>query len=298
MLPEKLQGKVVSATAFVRNFGAYARNAGAEPIHILNHGRPAWSLVTTEQLERLAEAQSGPSGSESDRLTLNKVLESIHTSVIVVDRQLRIVRINSLGRKGLNVENEDAIGVPLARLLTDQRFSFILRAVERVRDTGINEELDVDTFTVPVHSYHMKIEQFPEGIAILSEDVTAQALARERYSAASIYEELMDALPGLARGTINARSVIVSASTALSHLVQTDADRIVGMRLTSLFHATVRGEVTDAVEALLADRKPFTLDTSLQTGGMNTMAVTLSATPNPLHGNDDGAIFLLQKQAN
>jgi PAS domain-containing protein len=293
MFLERLPGKVVSATAFVRNFGAYARNAGSEPIHILNHGRPAWSLIATEYLDKLAKA--GPGGSGEDRLALAMVLDTIATQVIMVDADLNIVRINPAACHNMQVNDDDVRGIPFASIVPDHRFQFLIRAVERVNQTGISEALDVDTPEQPPRTFHVKVERYGEGLVIFADETTAQMLIRERYAVADAYEELIDALPGLARGTINARGVITSPSTALADLVQTDRSKIVGMRLSSLFHTSVRSEVTDAIENMLSNRSPFTMPAILQAGGMETMEVTFSAMPHPAHGREDRAIFLLQK---
>ncbi len=292
MVMEKLPGKVVSATAFVRNFGAYARNAGSEPIHILNHGRPAWSLIATDYLNRLAKGGAG--GTDPDRAAFTMVLDTISTRVVMTDTDLHIVRINAAARHTLMLGDDEVIGMPLASLLTNQRYQFILRAVERVNQTGISETIDVDTQQQPSRSYHMKIERYAEGVAIFSEDMTAQTLVRDRYAVADAYEELMDGLPGLARGSINARGIIISPSSGLAQMAQTERGKIVGMRLSSLFHTTVRSEVADAIENMLNNRAAFTMEANLQTGGIKTLPVILSVTPNPIHGHQDGAIFLIR----
>lgn len=295
MFMEKLPGKVVSATAFVRNFGAYARTAGSEPIHILNHGRPAWSLITTDYLNRLANAGAG--GNDHDRVALAMILDTITTHVVLTDTELNLVLANPQARHALQLGYDDVHGLPLASVMTEQRHQFFLRAAERVNQTGVSELLDLDTTDQPPRSYHVKIERYTDGIAIFADETTAQTLIRERYAVADAYEELMDALPGLARGTINARGVISTPSAALAQLVQTDAAKIVGMRLSSLFHASVRSDVADAIEDMLSNRVPFTMPASLQAGGIETRPVTLSAAPHPAHGRQDGAIFLIRSDA-
>ncbi|HEX7857136.1 MAG TPA: PAS domain-containing protein [Sphingobium sp.] len=297
MFPEKLTGKVVSATAFVRNFGAYARTAGSEPIHILNHGRPAWSLIATDHLARLSDARSGGHEHDHDRLALSVVLDTITTKVIMLDADLRIIRVNPSARHAMMVDDDDIRGVPLGTIMSDIRYQFILRAIERVRDTGVSETFEVDTVSGPPRTYNVKVEMFASGIVMFADETTAQTLVRDRLNVAHVYEALMDALPGLARGTINARGVITAASPALAELVQTDPGRIVGMRLSSLFHTSVRTAVADSIETLLDDRTGFTMTAVLQAGGTETTSVMLSASPNPTHGRDDGAIFLLQKSA-
>lgn len=295
MFPDKLSGKVVSATAFVRNFGAYARTAGSEPIHILNHGRPAWSLISTDHLARLADARTGVSEGGHDRLALAMVLDTISTLVVMTDLDFRILRINPAARHAMLVDDDDIRGSSLSSLVSDLRYQFVLRAAERVRDTGVSETFELDTVSTPIRTFHVKVERFADGLVMFADETTAQTLVRERHDVANAYEVLMDALPGLARGVVNARGVISFASPALADLVQTEQSRIVGMRLASLFHTSVRTAISDAIEGLLDDKAPFTMPAILQGGGTDTTPVTVSASPHSAHGREDGAVFLLQK---
>lgn len=296
MVPENLSGKVVSATAFVRNFGAYARTAGAEPIHILNHGRPAWSLIATEQLVRLSDTRAGGGEGQQDRMTLNMVMDTISTRVIVMDASLIVQRMNIAARHSVLLGEDEVRGVPLEQILDDPAYQFVLRAAERVRDTGDSETFELDTAAPPPRTFRVHLERFGDGLVMFSDDITAQTQVRQRHAISGAYEELMDALPGLARGTINARGIIRSASPALAQLVQSEPDRIVGMRLASLFHTAERAEVSDAIEELLSERKPFTLSSRLQAGGMTTTPVALSAAPCAVPARDGDAVFLLQRQ--
>ncbi|HEX7873856.1 MAG TPA: PAS domain-containing protein [Sphingobium sp.] len=254
-------------------------------------------MIATDYLARLSDPRGAASESGEDKMALSLVLDAIPTQVIMVDRDLRVARINQAARHGLQIHDADIHGTPLGQIVSDMRYRFILRAVERVRDTGISETLEVDTPNSPPRSFHIKIEWFADGLAIFSDETTAQTLVRARHDVADTYETLMDALPGLARGAINPRAVITASSRALADLVQTDPDRIVGMRLSSLFHTSARTAVADAIEALLDDKTPFTMEAMLQADGTQTTPVTLSASANPTHGREDGAIFLLQKRA-
>jgi PAS domain-containing protein len=244
---------------------------------------------------RLADAGTGGPGGAQDRMALAMVMDTIDTQVIMTDADLNIVRMNIAARHAMLVSEEDARGMPLDRALVDPSFHFILRAVERVRETGVSENFELDTMAPPLRTFRVQVECFGEGMVIFAHDITAQTQVRQRHAIASAYEELMDALPGLARGTINARGIISSASPALAELVQTDPGRITGMRIASLFHTSERGAVSDAVERLLGERRAFTMETSLQTGGMTTAPVMLSAVPSSVHARDEDATFLLQR---
>ncbi len=286
-------GKTVSATVFVRNFGEYARTAAAEPIHILNHGRPAWTLVSTDYLSRVG--RNGAGGKDDRVLACSMVLDALTTQVIFTDAELTVTGTNPAARHALGTTGEEAHGSPLARLMADARHALVLRAAERVRDTGIAESLDIDMQTVPLRTFKVRIEANGGGFVLLTDETTAATLVRERHVMADAYESMMDALPGFARGAINARGNLVSASTGLATLMTADPARMVNVRLSSLFHAADRVAVADAIDKVLSDRCVVTIQAALQAGGTDAVPVTLSVSPYAPHGHDNGAFFLIQR---
>lgn len=294
-MAKELPGIVVSATSFIRQFGHYSRTAGTEPIHILNHGRPAWSLVSTDYLTKLTLQDNGDRLPNEDRIVLSIVLDAISTCVTVFDEDLRAVKINPAARHAMRISDDDFKGMTAAELFPSALGEFICRALHRVRDSGLNETLEIDTASQPPQTYQVRLERFQGGITLLGENATAETLLRAKGDLAGCYELLIDGMPHVARGMANVRGVVTNASPALAALLTTDGDRITGMRLPSFFHASSRADVSDAMEALLEHGTPFMLQGALQVGGTETQQVALSAAPLRNRGRDGGIVFLVQK---
>ncbi|HEX7855863.1 MAG TPA: hypothetical protein VF503_19430 [Sphingobium sp.] len=285
-----MSGQIVSASAFVRNFGAYSRTAASEPVHILHHGKAVLSLIATEHLRRLSNSRTGYLS--KDRASLELVIDGMSVHVVITDPDLNVLCINPAARHACGIDS-DRVNVPLSSLLGPP-FEFILRAAERVRDSGMTETLEADTLTQPVQTFRVKIENVAGGVSIVSEEITAQSVAREQHEAVVAYDKLIDSLPGLARGTINHRGLISSTSSRLAEMIQSDTDRLVGTRLSAIFDVSARSKVTDAVEALLSDQKDFSFPTLLHTASAGKVPVVITAVSRQSRRGQAG-VFLLSE---
>ncbi len=284
---------VVPATKFVRDFASYAQLAFNEPVHILKHGRPSLSLVATNRLQGLLDPGDNAEYHATSSTKLDMVLDHIKTLVMILDDQLHILRVNLAAREALKL-SEDVLGASLQSLITDPRQEFIMRALERVRDTGVAENIEFDSFDRPIRTFQCYIMNFPGGLAMLTEDVTHTAALRNADAIADAYAGLLEVTPGLAHGMLNVRGMISSASQSLSDLLNTAKDRLIGMRLTALCETSFRGEVGDRLEALLASAEPFTAHVKLLGQGARVIPAVLSAYSHINYGRKPGATFLIR----
>lgn len=290
-------GQVVTATNFVRNFATYARNAKFEPIHIVNHGRPAWSLVATEDLARLADSQFDDGGERRIRAKLDIVLDMVPTLIILIDENLHVLRANPAARRFFQFSDEEIRGASLSRILNNPKQDFLLRAVERVCNSGAAETFEMDSVDASIRTFQVKIVPFPGGTALFADEITHALAIRQADALAVAFANVIDASPELARGIINMRGVIVSASAAFVKLVGTDETRILGVRFAGIFDASSRADISDAVENLLSEGVPFTQAANLLTQNAPSAPVIVSATSYRGHDKGEGALFLLRRAA-
>lgn len=290
-----LPGQVVSATSFVRNFAAYARSALGEPVHILNHGQVGLSLVATDMFLRSSANRSGVADVDRLAAKLDIVLDAVPTLVVITDDNGDIVRVNPAARRYLQLSDQEVRGVPFSQFLSDQNRHLITRALGRVGDTGMAEVFEVDLAAQPVNIFRVTVTRFPGGFAVFADEIAHRLAVRELEARAMAYETLIDELPDVARGTINIRGMVTQASPALAELVEADESRIVGLRFAALFDAASRSDITDAVETLLTDGRPFAMPADLLGRGARTTPVFVSAAPLVTHDRGSGAIFMLGK---
>lgn len=290
------QDNVVAATKFVRNFANYAQIAINEPVHIFKHGRPSLSLVATNKLQGLLEPDEFAREGLLSSTKLDIVLDHVKTSVVLLDNEFHILRINAAARSAFQL-SEDVLGQHLRKTMSDARTEFMIRAIERVRDTGVAENIEFDTFDRPTRTFQSYITTFPAGLAVFTEDITYTSAQRNADAVADAYAGLLDVTPGLAHGMLNVRGVISWASRSLSDLMKTDEERLIGVRLTALCEASFRGELSDCVEELLSAAVPFSMRVNLLGSGPEPIPAMLSASPHLNSGRKPGATFLVRSLA-
>lgn len=289
--------QIVTATDLVRHFAAHSRRALHEPVHIMNHGNIGLSLISTELFRQLSAGQMLIPDDSRLAAKLDVLLDLVPTQVILVDQDLKLLRINLAARRRIEVSEEEARSLPLSQILDESIHHFSMRMLERVRDTGIPEALELSPPNQPSLIYSVRIIPLLKGFVLLADEIIDRVTLREQDARTAAYENLIDGLPGLARGTFNIRGVVTKMSATLAALIHSDESRIIGVRFATLFDASNRGAVSDAIEALLTSGKPFSLAASLLGSAARDGAVWINATP--LHSADGqtGGVFLIAQSS-
>lgn len=286
-------GQIVTATDLVRHFAAHSRRALNEPVHIMNHGNVSLSLISTELFRQLNRDQMHVPEGSNLAAKLDVLLDLIPTQVILVDQDLKLLRINLAARRRIEVSQEEVRGLPLPQILKEFTHHFSMRRLERVRDTGVFEEFELSPPNQSSLVYKVRIMPLFKGFVLLADEITDKVTLREQDARATAYENLIDSLPGLARGNFNIRGVVTEMSSTLAAHIHLDESRIIGVRFAALFDTSNRGAVSDAIEALLISGKPFRLMAKLLGSDIQNGTVWVSAVPlNPADGQT-GGVFLI-----
>ncbi|WP_375197340.1 PAS domain-containing protein [Sphingobium sp.] len=263
----------------------------------MNHGHINLSLISTELFLRLSNGQQPADKISHPAARFDILLDMIATQVILIDRQLNLLRLNLAARKKMEVSEQDVRGAPLSHLLAGQDYHFVLRAVERVRDTGVAEEFELNLPGQRQAILRFQITPFPGGFALLADEISDRVTLRDQDARTAAYEALIDGLPGLARGAFNIRGSVTHASPALAQLIGTDESRIIGVRFATLFDASNRGKISDAMESLLTSGTPFGMAAGLVGGEAGSRAIRVHAAPLRSADGQAGGIFLLGSAA-
>lgn len=286
-------GQIVTATDLVRHFAAHSRRALNEPVHIMNHGNISLSLISTELFRQLSSEQMQVPDDSRLAAKLDVLLDLIPTQVILVDHELKLIRINLAARRRIEVSEEEVRGLPLPQILNELIHHFSMRRLERVRDTGVLEEFELTPSDQSSLVYRVRIIPLLKGFALLADEITDKVILREQNARAAAYENLIDGLPGLARGTFNIRGIVTETSPMLGALIHSDESRIVGVRFAALFDAASRGAVGDAIEALLTFGTPFSISAALLGNEIENKAVWVNAAPLNSADSQTGGAFLI-----
>ena len=286
-------GRVVTATALIRHFAVHSRQAMSEPVHIMNHGHVGLTLMATELFHRLAGDQSTPAEPVHQDAQLEILLDMIPTQVLLTDRDLKPVRINLAARRRLGISEKHIGRLFLPEMLDGSDSHFLLRALERVHDTGMPETFEHNVAGPPPLVYRVQAAAFPGGFIVLVDEIADRVTLRAQDERIAAYEDLIDGLPGLARGAFNVRTVITDISPALAALVGTEKGRLAGTRFATLFDASSRGAINDAVEELLTGGKPFGMAARLLSGHAESQLVRVNAVPLLSAHGQSGGVFMI-----
>ena len=290
MVSETAPKSPVSASEFVRRFASYARQAEDEPVMIAQYGRVVLSLVSAPFLETIIKPSS--EGNEIDHAKLDIVFDTISTLVTIIDRKSAILRINAAARRYFGIAEKDALHQPFTKLVQGTNGLLVQGAIDRVLATGQAEELVIDSVKYPGRTLRVHVVPFPEGAGVFSDDVTDSTALRKDQSA---YASLSHALEGagIGYGRVNSRGMIAGACATLADMCEAALDRIIGLRLASLFEAKSRWQINDLLEQALVHSRSGVIDAELLSLS-SARAVKFSIAPIHDIETGSGAVFIVR----
>lgn len=198
--------------------------------------------------QRFAELANG--GGQVDPSVLDSklttVLESIDTHVIILDRNLQVLRINRSMRLVFGIEGENVRGTPITELLPPASSPFLVKRLNEVIESGKVAEFDFASSIRQGRTIHARMVPWPGGVAYFAEDITDRISAIERDLGFSALRSALGAL-GAGCGSIDETGKIIGTSDGLGRLIGAEKDQIVGRRFVSLFDPAQRAQIEQAI---------------------------------------------------
>jgi PAS domain-containing protein len=236
---------VVTATHLVRDFARVRRMAESGPIHISSHGHSDLVVMS----ENMFSAQEFPENRNLSRIEakLNVVLETLDSMVVILDRNLCVLRANLAYCSALDVVDSEIRGKPIESLASSLSDRFLIQRMEDVRRTGVSEVFMHPSWQRPGRTLCMKIKQCNDGVALFSEDVTERVQVRDRIGEDISLDHALGALPGVGVAKVRSCGTVLSASTGLARMLGTSEAALVGIRVQQVFDPRCRLVVEDVL---------------------------------------------------
>lgn len=282
-------GETASATDFVRHFGQHSLRSLQHPVYIAQHGRINWALVSADLMTRMAAAETDDFARDA---RFDMILDSISAHVTLLDDNLDIVVMNAPARRHFQVSESISRTLNFAALIKNPNGIYVLEACKRVRDSGNSETFELDSTRYPGRTLRFHVMPTRPGVVMTAEVVSQAVQVRRAYAAAAAAASAADITNLLGRGSVNVRGTITGANQTLATLAGTTTEKIIGLRLTSLFEQESRDTVRDHIESLLTNGEPFSLDVSLLDGTEKNAPVRLGVAVERDGGAICGAAFI------
>lgn len=283
-------GETASATDFVRHFGQHALKSLQQPVYIAQHGRINWALVSANLMSRMTAAETDENARDA---RIDTILDSISAHVTLLDDNLDIVQMNAAARRHFQLSDAASRSANFASLFKSPNGIYIVDACHRVRDSGNPETFELDSSRYPGRTLRFNVMPTRPGIVMTGEVVSQAVQVRRAYAAAAAAASASDITNLLGRGNVNVRGTITSANQTLAALTGSTTEKIIGLRLASLFDQESRDGVRDRIDALLTDGEPFSLDVTLLDGTAKRAPVRLGAAVERDGGVISGAAFIV-----
>lgn len=265
----------VTATQLVRDFPDARRLAESGPVRVTSHGRTDVVILSPRDYAALTtEKQTDESRLE---WKLSLVLDSIETHVLILDENMCIQRTNRFFAESFAMPIEELIGKNAAALVNSPSDHFVVQRLSEVLASGQPEVIVVPSPHDQGRILRVTMKPWPGGVALFAQDITEREHFRDRKIADDATDFSLDSLGGVGIAHVQSNGTILMSSLALTHMVGSPADSLVGARLQNLFDPACRAIVSEALKATSSDSQCY--DVRYLRQGVKLVPAMLSVTP-------------------
>lgn len=272
----------VSAGEISRNFGLWQDKAVAGPVIVTHHGRPRVVLLSADQYATFQCIPSAPDGSPLDlafETALSAVLDNTTEAFISFDHSLNVTAINRVFESMFGQIASHVVGRAFDAVFPLAAQSVIGEQLRRALKTGEVIEFFSPTTTENQRYYAYRAFPYPDGIAVLIVNQTAEREFRIDQQNASALRLALSGLPSVCAVYMNVRNVICGVDASFAALSGFSKEELMGFRLTDVVLPKDRPEVTQVLEEVLQMGAPRTFRMNLLVKGQAEQLVEVSAAP-------------------
>lgn len=265
----------VTATQLVRDFPLVRQMADQGPVRITSHGRTEAIILSPQDYTALTTAKQTDNSLLEWKLSL--VLDSIDIHILILDETMRIHRTNRFFAESFATPVEELIGKNAASLVNSPSDHFIVQRLAEVLASGQPEVIVVPSPQERGRILRVTMKPWPGGVALFAEDITEREQFRDRKIADDATDLSLESLGGIGIAHVQSNGTILMSSLALTHMVGSPTDSLVGARLQNLFDPACRTMVSDALKETSAESRCY--DVRYLRQGVKLVSAMLSVTP-------------------
>jgi prevent-host-death family protein len=245
-----------TAAEVTRNFGHWQDRAMQGPVRVTHHGRPRVVIVSAQDFERLN--QSSPRALDTAEIdeaeALSAVLDESSEGFIVLDEQLRILRVNRTVEAFLGLPASRLIGRDVEEIEQGGRRGVFAERYRWVVRSGEAVNFEADFYLRPDRSLDVRAFPFRGGVGVLLSNRTEVKQLRREREEWRAFRAALEAHEMIASATLNVLGFFTAVNAAFAKLVGFSQERLQEARLVDLLASADRPRVADGLNGLLQQK--------------------------------------------
>lgn len=265
--------QIVTASALVRNFGAWQDRAMTSPVYILKRGRARLVMLATDLIEQLGAAARPADDWADERQPL---LDAMREVVILLDPE-RTVRFANNAAVGCF--SADGVGQPIERMLPPGIDGFLVDVIGRVQRSGLREHVEVTLDEAGTRQLSIAIVPLAQGVGLIGHDVSVLHELATANAALAAVDSSLAVLDNVAKVRINLRGYLVRPTRSFAQMTGLSVEALSSIRFVNAIDIASRVATADAIEQVIASRKPMRVEASLMVNGAPSRPVSIGISP-------------------
>lgn len=265
--------QIVTASALVRNFGAWQDRAMTSPVYILKRGRARLVMMAADLIEQLGASARPADEWAEERQPL---LDAMREVVILLDAD-RVVRFANNAAVGCF--SAEGLGEPIERMLPPDIDGFLVDIIGRVQRSGLREHVEVTLGDAGTRHLSIAIVPLAGGVGLIGHDVSVLHELATANAALSAVDSALAVLDDVAKVRINLRGYLVRPTRSFARMTGLSMEALSSIRFISTIDIGSRAATADAIEQVIANRKPMRVEASLMVNGAPSRPVSIGISP-------------------
>lgn len=279
---------IVTASALVRNFGAWQDRAMTAPVYILKRGRARLVMLAADLIEQLGTSSRPPADEWAGER--QPLLDAMREVVILLDPERRVRFANNAAMGWFSA---GGVGDPIERLLPPGLSGFMTDLISRVERSGLRDHVEISLDESGSRQLAMTIAPLAQGVALIGHDVSTSNELSRANAALSAVDTSLAMLDNAAKVRINLRGYLVRPTLSLASMTGLSVEALSAIRFVDVVDSASRDATASAIEQVIDTQVPMRVEAALMVKGAPTRPVSIGLSPLVVGMSVDGVQAIL-----
>ncbi len=270
--------EAVSAAEIIRNFGYWQQQALSHPITVTHHGRARVTLISTEEYERLIAAAGSEAGGPASP-ALEVVLEQMAEGFILLDRNMKITRINAVAEAWFGRDRSEMIGRDPTTAFGNIYDTLVGEGLRKALADGEIMNFEAPSALFPERRIRLRAFPYQDGLGVLFVNISELERLRGQAAENKACCLAIEQHPEISMVRLDGRGRVTSADATFETFSGFSAADLSNVRVFDIFAPAARRRIQSAFEEVMSSRAAIEMPAGLivRQGGEREVTLSMAA---------------------